>query len=262
MGELPRVSARQGEGGGAVNIRGKLHDILYRVGADGVLAALRIPALEHPLSVFAKVWLRHSRIAHHLRVSQYDQVVDGGANVGEFAAIVRAVCPGALLLCVEPHPVAVSTLRRRGFKVVEAALWREAGTAVLTQPTSASTSATLLPARDGGDQPSWKVRTVRLDQLPLEGSRILVKLDLQGAEPAALEGLADAWDRVAAVLLEVSYGPDGTYESIRQLLDRRGFAEAATFNELEVRGEVIEADKLWLRRPLASRVNIAEREAQ
>jgi FkbM family methyltransferase len=240
-----------------VNIRGKLHDFLYRVGADGVLAALRTPLLERPLSVFARVWLRHSRIARHLRGCPYDQVVDGGANVGEFAAIVRAICPGVPLVCVEPHPLAARTLRRRGFKVIEAALWQKEGTAVLTQPTSASTSASLLPVGGRRDQPSWNVRTVRLDQLPLEGSRILVKLDLQGAEPAALEGLEDAWDRVAAVLLEVSYGPDGTYEPLRQQLGRRGFAEAATLNELELGREVIEADKLWLRRPAASNAAVS-----
>jgi hypothetical protein len=50
------------------------------------------------------------------------------------------------------------------------------------------------------------------------------------------------------VLLEVSYGPSGSYESLRTLLEARGFAEAGTLNELEEGGLPIEADKLFVRR--------------
>jgi hypothetical protein len=92
------------------------------------------------------------------------------------------------------------------------------------------------------------VDTVRLDQLDLSGRRILVKLDLQGAEPRALEGMGELWGRCEGLLLEVSYGERGTYESLRRLLGEKGFWESATFNELEIGGDVVEADKLWLRR--------------
>jgi hypothetical protein len=34
----------------------------------------------------------------------------------------------------------------------------------------------------------WEVDAVRLDSLPISGSHLLVKLDLQGAEVEALEG--------------------------------------------------------------------------
>lgn len=223
-----------------------LHGVAYRGGSWVFLLLLRIPVVSAALSGFARVWHRQSRIATHLRSGGYDQVVDGGANIGEFAALVRAVAPATPLLCVEPLPGAAAVLRRRGFSVVEGALWREEGAATLTQPAAASTSATLLPA-SGARGPTWEVRTMRLDALPLTGTRILVKLDLQGAEPTALEGLEAAWHRVAGLLLEVSYGPGGTYEPLRSMLAARGFHEAATFNELEAGGKVVEADKLWLR---------------
>jgi FkbM family methyltransferase len=229
-----------------MTLAGLLHDLVYRGGSSALLWLLRIPHLSSVFSRLAKVWLRHARIARHLRGTGYDQVVDGGANVGEFAALVRATRPDLPLLCVEPHPLAAATLRRRGFEVVEAALWSEAGSAVLRQPTEASTSATLLPGAVEG-APQWTVSTLRLDQLPLSGRRILVKLDLQGAEQAALEGLGDRWGQVAGLLLEVSYGANGTYEPIRDLLKSRGFREAATLNELEAGDLIIEADKLWLR---------------
>jgi len=94
---------------------------------------------------------------------------------------------------------------------------------------------------------SWDVEAVRLDSLPISGSHLLVKLDLQGAEPEALEGMGALWERCAAILLEVSIGAGGTYEPMRETLSRRGFREYSTTNELEADGRVIEADKLWVR---------------
>jgi len=229
-----------------MSVRAKFHDLAYRAGSAIVLVLLRVPFLSNTLSLFSKVWLRHARLARHLASTSYDQVIDGGANIGEFAALVRSTRPGIPLLCIEPHPQAAAILRGRGFDVVEAALWNEAGTGVLTQPTDASTSSTLVE-KDDGSRPRWAVKRVRLDQLPLSGQKILLKLDLQGAEEVAIEGLGDKWSRLSAVLLEVSYGPDGTYEHLRELLSSHGFVEAATFNELEELGRVIEADKLWIR---------------
>ena len=185
-------------------------------------------------------------LASHLDTAGYDQVLDGGANIGEFAALVRARCPGIPLLCIEPHPEAANTLRRRGFQVVEAALWSGEGEAVLTQPTEATTSATLLDP-GGHSLPSWKVRTVRLDQLPIIGRKVLVKLDLQGAEVEALAGLEGAWDRVEGLILEVGLGQGESYYELRKIMEAKGFVEAATFNELDAAGKAIEADKLWIR---------------
>ena len=196
----------------------------------------------------AKVWLRHRKVSAHLRSQQFDGVVDGGANVGEFAQIVRAALARADLICVEPHPASAEILRKQGYRVVEAALWKNAGRIRLTQPTAASTSCTVMPEPETTGQ-AWEVDAVRLDSLPIAGSRLLIKLDLQGAEFDALEGMGELWERCAGLLLEVSIGPDGTYEKMRELLARRGFSEYSTTNELEVAGRVVEADKLWLRQP-------------
>ena len=225
----------------------EIHARLYELGTRLLLLALRVPLLPAGLTRFSKVWLRHARLARHLASAGYDSIVDGGASIGEFAALARMACPGVPLLCVEPHPPSASRLRRRGFSVVEAALWHERGTATLAQPTGAVTSCSLLVAAGPG-QDSWSVTTVRLDQLSVPGSRVLVKLDLQGAEPQALQGMGELWQRCAGLLLETSYGERGSYEALRVLLATKGFSEAATFNELEVDGAVVEADKLWLRR--------------
>ncbi|MBK9090351.1 MAG: FkbM family methyltransferase [Holophagales bacterium] len=77
----------------------------------------------------------------------FDGIVDGGANVGEFAHLVRQTLPKADLVCVEPHPHCAAILRRNGFRVVEAALWREPGRLRLFQPLSATTSCTVVGSR-------------------------------------------------------------------------------------------------------------------
>jgi FkbM family methyltransferase len=221
---------------------------VYRFGLAGIGAVFRVGPLAGLLARVSKVFLRHARLRHILRTGGFDSIVDGGASVGEFALAARASCPGVPLVCVEPHPPSAAILRRQGFRVVEAALWKSPGRLRLTQPTDATTSCSVA-LQTSADRPSWDVETVRLDALGIPGDRILVKLDLQGAEEQALEGMGALWSRCAALLLEVSYGPSGSYEPLRSLLGERGFEEAATLNELEKDGLPLEADKLFVRRP-------------
>ncbi len=63
----------------------------------------------------------------------------------------------ARLLCVEPHPASAATLRRRGFEVVEAALWSADGDVLLTQPEAAATSCTAVGSRRAAARRSWRV---------------------------------------------------------------------------------------------------------
>jgi FkbM family methyltransferase len=219
---------------------------LYRFGLAVLGATFRIAPLASILARVSKVFLRHARVRHLLRIGRFDSIVDGGASVGEFAFAARDTCPGVPLVCVEPHPHSAEILRREGFHVVEAALWNAPGRLRLTQPTDATTSCSVVLEAPPG-RPSWEVDTVRLDGIGVPGDRILVKLDLQGAELQALEGMGALWPRCAAILLEVSYGSSGSYEPLRSLLALRGFVEAGTLNELEESGLPIEADKLWVR---------------
>jgi FkbM family methyltransferase len=231
----------------STDLRTALHSRLYELSSLLLLPLLGTGRPAAALTRLAKIWLRQARLVGHLARGGYDFVVDGGAGIGEFAALVRRASPETPLLCVEPHPASATRLRRRGFRVVEAALWSEPGRATLVQPTDAATSCSLV-APGVPERPAWIVETVRLDQLPLSGQRLLVKLDLQGAEPQAIEGMGELWDRCFGLLLEVSLGEQGTYEPLRARLAAQGLFEAATFNELEAEGRVVEADKLWLRR--------------
>lgn len=219
---------------------------VYKLGMIGLQWLTSFEPVAAPLETLARVVQRHRKLYSHLRAQQFDGVIDGGANVGEFAQIVRTALPAADLVCVEPNHECAAALAACGFRVVEAALWNEPTHLTLTQPTEASTSCTVMVEGDRSAR-TWTVEAVRLDSLQVSGSRILVKLDLQGAEFQALDGMGDLWDRCAGLLLEVSLGRGGTCERMRELLARRGFVESSTTNELWEDGRVIEADKLWLR---------------
>jgi FkbM family methyltransferase len=225
-------------------------NIPYVLGSQLIRFLLHFGVVSKPLSLLSKVWLRHARIQSHLRTFRFDGVVDGGANIGEFAHLVRDVLPLAHLVCVEPHPKCADHLRRKGFEVVPYALWHSRATLTLSQPAAQSTSCTVLPIST--PRSSWTVEAIRLDELPIKGKRILVKLDLQGAEVEAIKGMDNLWLRCEALLLEVSIGASGTYEVVRELLKQKGYCEYSTVNELESMGRVVEADKLWVRSGLLS----------
>ena len=87
----------------------------YKFGLAGFRWLCSAEVLARPLDLFSKVWLRHRKLRAHLRAGQFDAVVDGGANVGEFARIVRQVLPQTNLLCVEPRDVR-PRFGNKGFK--------------------------------------------------------------------------------------------------------------------------------------------------
>jgi hypothetical protein len=64
-----------------------------------------------PLENVSRILQRHRRLYAHLRSQKFDGVIDGGANVGEFAQIVRAALPRADLVCVEPNKECAAVLR-------------------------------------------------------------------------------------------------------------------------------------------------------
>jgi FkbM family methyltransferase len=219
-----------------------VNDHAYRILCRVVRVLLRSSLLSAVASSGSRALLRQSRTLTFLRRLRFDGVIDGGANIGEFAELVRMALPGAHLICVEPLPQCARLLSAAGFEVEEAALWSADTRLTLTLESAALTSATVMKQGDG-----IEVRAMRLDTLPIKGKRVLIKLDLQGAEREALRGLGDLVSSVAAFVLEVSFGPRGSYRELHDLMTDWGFLEYATLNEFEVDGVVVEADKVFLR---------------
>lgn len=229
-----------------------MKDRTYRLLCSVLRLMLRTPGLGGLSVTGARALLRQARWVTFLRRMQFDGVVDGGANIGEFAHLVRLALPKADLVCVEPLAAPARALRGAGFRVEEAALWDEEGTLSLSVPGPSSTSATVMDPSQG-----VPVRAVRLDGLAVAGRRLLIKLDLQGAELHALRGIGDLLPRTAGFLLEVSFGPGGTYASLAALMAGWGFHEYATLNECEDDDRVVEADKVFLRTAVLSELGLA-----
>lgn len=208
-----------------------------------------VPIISGAITAIARIWSRHLRWRSHLRTFQFDGVIDGGANIGEFSQVVRDVLPNAHLLCIEPNPACAAYLRKQGYEVIQAALWNEKTTLNLFQD-GPSTTGTVINAGLGDH--ATKVVAIRLRDLDIRGERLLIKLDLQGAEPFALEALGDLEKRCAGFLVEVSLPPHGTYESLNHFFISKGYVQFASVNELFSDVHQVEADILWIKKAILS----------
>lgn len=161
----------------------------------GVLVA---PVLEYEADLFA--WLER-------RLDAFDVVVDVGANVGAFTTFFGARFrdlgrTDARVYAFEPSVTAfhrlLTNLAANGLDNVFAfnlALANQFGLREFFEPSHHLTNGSLVPGF--AEQFSVDVQTCRvlaitgaeLDELVPDGSRVLVKLDVEGAEAAALEGL-------------------------------------------------------------------------
>jgi FkbM family methyltransferase len=124
-------------------------------------------------------------------------VFDVGANKGEYASLFKRL--GARVVLVEPNPdlAARLRLRYRRFPVVECAVGAKPGTATLHLGTDTNYSTIAehwrpvveRRGRLSGDAVTVDVRT--LDSLIAEHGRPdFIKLDVEGSELAALDGLS------------------------------------------------------------------------
>ena len=141
-------------------------------------------------------------------------VLDGGAHRGEWASLALPLFPGARFVLVEPQESCAADLARLaasrpGIAVVRRALTRP-GVRTVSMDGRAwragSTGARVLdPAESGPGDVAVEAATV--DEVAgAEGAGlapVLLKLDLEGHEEAALEGAGETLARAGAVLVEV-----------------------------------------------------------
>ncbi len=146
-------------------------------------------------------------------------VIDAGANEGSFAAAVLRLAPEARIVCLEPNPPTFERLAARfrhepRVSLIQAALAEIDGVVPLhdTQAEGsqhASLLAATFRAIHPGNASATMVPARSLDSLLMErGSpRVdLLKLDIEGAEKAALDGAvwSLARGRIAAIQLEMN----------------------------------------------------------
>lgn len=232
------------------------------------IASLARLALSAPSAVGAAArWRPFSvtgfRMARALRAQglRPGLVIDGGANVGQFARAVAETFPEARVVSFEPLPEAAAAFRTHfagepRVRLVEAALGAEGGTLSLGRnPYSLASSALRVLDGDALVRPhaeQIEVTVVCLDDA-LDGDvppSALLKLDLQGYELEALRGADATLGRVGHVLLEValrpSYAGEPSFETLLDVLRPYGFRFLRPLDVLhDPNGEIVQMDALF-----------------
>ncbi|HSG32961.1 MAG TPA: FkbM family methyltransferase [Sphingomonadaceae bacterium] len=162
-------------------------------------------------------------------------VIDGGANVGDFARLARRVFGAEPEIHLfEPQPACQPSLEslardpRVHLHAVALGAAEGGKLALAIDPLGVTTGAHIAPSGSGVATVSVGVATLdALFESRLERSdRVLLKLDLQGWELEALKGATKSLPRVEVVLIEVSlyaqaYEPP--ISAIVGFLDNAGF---------------------------------------
>jgi FkbM family methyltransferase len=227
LGRVSRIARRLRLASGLVALR----DV-----ADRLLLALdRAPLSVTVEGLRLRGYLRHRSVLAHLARGDYelsvrrcflaslndaDIVVDVGAHLGLYSLLAASRGPAARVIAVEADPYNVAALRanlrRAGAdaEIVAAAASDEVGRARFHQ--NLGTIGSSLVARPGtGPTRPIEVDTVTLDSIlgDVAGMSLLLKLDVEGAEPRALRGGEAALRTARAVTALVELNPRALAEA-------------------------------------------------
>jgi FkbM family methyltransferase len=154
-------------------------------------------------------------------------IVDAGANIGVAGLWLRARYPGARLLCIEPEEENFRLLQANlggldRVTLVQAAVGKASGTAQLHLAAHGAMHSVV---DDTGGKGDVSVPVLRLEDLLAQqgiGPVDLLKLDVEGSELDALEGLGPRLKDVRVIVGEVHERlVDG--DAFYRLLERSGF---------------------------------------
>jgi FkbM family methyltransferase len=194
-------------------------------------------------------------------------IVDGGANVGQFARAAAETFPEARIIAFEPLPDVADKLRTnlsdcQRAEVRAVALGSVDG-AVSFRRNRYSPASSILRLRADATESFPQVRedeelevpVVRLDTIldhEVLEPPVLLKLDLQGYELEALRGAEATLRRTQHVLLETSfraiYEEEPSFEEIHALMRSSGFRFACPIDVLrDTQGRITQMDALFER---------------
>ena len=165
-----------------------------------------------------------AQLVDTLHRHEIEAVVDVGANLGQYALRLRAAGWRGPILSIEPLPELQQPLRERAagdphWEIAPPMAIGATDGEVTLEVSAESDMSSTLGQSDllRAISPSSAVtRRIAVPQLRLAAPevlgarpwrRIFVKADVQGAEPAVLAGLGDAWPRVQGLQLELALLP-------------------------------------------------------
>lgn len=207
------------------------------------------------------------RMLDHLGV---EAVIDGGANVGQYATSLRAAGYTGRIVSVEPLSSAHAQLAARSardsqWSVERGALSDETGS-VTMNVSGNSVSSSVLPMLDAHSDVAPASAYVSTEESPattiddlvrrhgLDPARTMLKLDVQGFERTALAGATETVGRFAAAQMELSYVPlyDGQWlaADVESFLSEHGYElwmlDPASMND-PVTGRTLQCDGVFVR---------------
>jgi FkbM family methyltransferase len=163
--------------------------------------ALRIPLADVYWSRIVVGWEHEPEVRTTIDLAKTHQagaiLLDAGANIGYWGAWFAGKLP---VIAVEAVPATYRTLRdsamRNGFIALNYAIWRESGTQLrVSWETNRKARASVI--YEYGAQ-STNVPTITIDDVYSthgQGRPLIVKLDVEGAEIAAIDGASHVLDR-------------------------------------------------------------------
>lgn len=191
-------------------------------------------------------------------------IIDVGANMGQWARTVSAAFPSVPLHLVEPQaacrPALLAFGAARGLTEVHStAITRQGCTSVrMTGATAGSSGARVLGDGETGEDES-RLPATTLDQLfarrVLDTDCVLLKLDMEGHELAALDGAEELLRRVEVLVAETQFydiertgAP--TFGDLLAILSERGFVlyDVAALASRPRDGRLRMGDAIFVRR--------------
>lgn len=189
-------------------------------------------------------------------------VIDGGANIGQFARAAAETFPEARVLSFEALPEVAARLRTNladcpHATPFESALGSHDGTLRFFRSAYDLASSALPSASEDGEE--LEVSVGRLDTLlASEALRapVLLKLDLQGYELEALRGAPETLARTDHVLLEIAfesaYVGEASFGELYEFLREAGFCFRRPIDFLtDDGGAIVQMDALFEREAIA-----------
>jgi FkbM family methyltransferase len=208
-------------------------------------------------------------------LAKIDLLIDGGANIGQYAERIRRLYKGRLL-CIEPIESNFIRLtnkfrKDKRFSAENLALGNKKDIKKIYQSNFDGISSSLYkPVRHIDYYPNVKFESVfnvnvgRLDTLnsAKDANSIYLKLDLQGYELIALEGATRLFSKINVIEVEVGfvhemYANGAKFDQLISFLYRKNFSlySISDFSRTQ-KGKVVYADVVFLKNSLLVNTNI------